>query len=86
MTPLGSAHAQVTAPPLLNEGGSDEVPATLRTAVALHSWNGQGTSGEAGGYLVFAEGARIEMLDEGGAGDWWQGGLGGVGVVPIKFH
>ena len=54
--------------------------------VATHSWNGDGTSGEAGGYLLFVEGAHIEVLQEGESDGWWYGRLGDrAGWFPESF-
>ena len=59
---------------------------SVRYAVALYSWDGEGTSGEAGGYLLFAAGARIEILEEGEPDSWWHGSLGEAsGWYPSSF-
>ena len=56
------------------------------TAVASHGWDGVGTAGEEGGYLVFPEGARIELLEECEAVGWWKGRLNGkVGYFPSTY-
>ena len=57
-----------------------------RVLVSLHAWNGEGTSGAAGGYLLFGIGARLDVLEEGEAGDWWWGRLDGKeGWFPSSF-
>ena len=53
---------------------SNTDPTPARVVVALHSWDGEGTSGEDGGYLLFEEGARIQVVFEGEGDDWWQVG------------
>ena len=54
--------------------------------VALYAWDGEGTSGEAGGYLLFPTGAPIEVIQDGAPGDWWKGRIGGVtGWFPSAF-
>jgi len=55
-------------------------------AVARQRWDGEGTSGDAGDYLMFPAGARIEVVREGEPGDWWQGRLDSkVGWFPSSF-
>ena len=54
--------------------------------LANHDWNGDGTSGEAGGYLMISAGDRIEVLVEGTVNSWWQGKLGEkTGWFPSAF-
>ena len=61
---------------------------SFRVAVASHSWDGPGTSGEDGEYLLFSVNARIEI--EPGAelepGGWWYGRLGDrTGWFPSSY-
>ena len=62
------------------------VSAADRVAVAISAWDGAGTPGEEGGYLVFDAGERIEVVEEGEPGGWWRGELNGrVGWFPAAF-
>ena len=49
-------------------------------------WNGEGTHGEAGGYLTFPAGAQIEVTFEGEPNGWWEGKLGTTqGWFPAAY-
>ena len=60
----------------------------VQIAVALHEWDGDGNSGEAGEYLPLHAGARVEItpgteLEPGG---WWHGTLEDrIGWFPSSF-
>jgi hypothetical protein len=55
--------------------------------VATHDWVGEGTSGEAGDFLLLSEGDTIEVLTEGEADGWWHGKLssGKAGWFPAAY-
>ena len=57
----------------------------VKFAEAIHAWDG-GENGPQEGYLTFSEGARIQIIEEHGADDWWHGKLNGVeGWFPASF-